>query len=125
MLLAHSVDTFSLPFDVSPAALLLPLFAFCLLLLCWFWLLAHPTADAVVKARATWCRDVADVLLHIILVTNNSQRMRSTAINALNTLSKLQDVHVGVWLSPVLEHLQPPLMARRFVPVKVGVVWCV
>jgi hypothetical protein len=78
-----------------------------------------PTANAVIKARAGWCRDVAEVLLHTILSTSNSQRMRSTAIHALNTLGQLQGVHVGVWLAPVLDNLQPPLMARRFVPVKV------
>ena len=47
--------------------------------------------------------------------------MRSAAIHALNTLGRLQGVHVGVWLAQGLENLQPPLMARRFVPVKVRV----
>jgi hypothetical protein len=78
----------------------------------------------VTKARAGWCRDVAEVLLHTILSTSNSQRMRSTAIHALNTLGQLQSVHVGVWLAPVLDNLQPPLMARRFVPVKVSCWGC-
>jgi hypothetical protein len=77
----------------------------------------------VAKARAAWCRDVADVLLHTILSTSNSQRMRATAIQALSTLGQLQDVHVGVWLAQALEGLQPPLMARRFVPVKVRGWW--
>lgn len=76
-------------------------------------------ADALTKARASWCRDVADVLLHIILATNNSQRMRSTAIHALNTLGQLQEVHLGVWLAPMLEAQSSPLISRRFVPVKV------
>lgn len=81
----------------------------------------NTTADAETKARAAWCRDIAEVLLHTILTTSHSQRMRSTAITALNTLGGLQQVHVGVWLARALQTLQPPLMARKFVPVKVRV----
>lgn len=71
------------------------------------------------RARATWASDVAEVLLHVILSTNNSQRSRSAAMTAITHLGSLLDVDVGVWLGPVLCTLQPPLTARRIVPVRV------
>jgi transformation/transcription domain-associated protein len=79
----------------------------------------YATADAVKRARAKWASDAADVLLHTIFATNNSQRSRTAAISAIAHLSKLLDVHEGVWLGPVLCTLQPPLTKRRFVPVRV------
>lgn len=81
------------------------------------------TADAVVRARASWASDVADVLLTVILSPSNSQRSRQTAIGAVELLGQQLDVHVGVWLAPVLQNMSPPLLACRIIPVRVSQSW--
>lgn len=77
-------------------------------------------ADAIGLARASWASEIADVLLTVILSPSNSQRSRQTSITALDLLGQQLDVHVGVWLAPVLQNMSPPLMARRIIPVRVS-----
>jgi hypothetical protein len=59
------------------------------------------------------------VLLSVILNSHNSQRSRQTAITSIALLGQQLDVHVGVWLAPVLQGMSPPLMARKIIPVRV------
>jgi hypothetical protein len=61
---------------------------------------------------------VAEVLLSVILHPSNSQRSRQAAVNGMGLLSQQLDVHVSVWLAPVLAAMSPPLMSRRIIPVR-------
>jgi hypothetical protein len=71
-------------------------------------------------ARAKWAQEAAEVLLGVILNANNSQRSRQAAISGMGLLSQQLDVHVSVWLAPVLAAMSPPLMSRRIIPVRVS-----
>jgi hypothetical protein len=70
-------------------------------------------------ARGQWAREAAEVLLGVILAPSNSQRSRQAAVAGMGLLSQQLDVHVSVWLAPVLAAMSPPLMSRRIIPVRV------
>jgi hypothetical protein len=71
-------------------------------------------------ARAKWAQEAAEVLLGVILNPNNSQRSRQAAETGMSLLSQQLDVHISVWLAPVLAAMSPPLMSRRIIPVRVS-----